>query len=902
MATNRIWHEARVLAALEAGACVITSGERLARAVRLAHAAARAASGAQVWERPEVLTYSGFINRLYETAMAASLQAGIAPPPKRLSEPAAEVAWEEVIRSTTHDGGLLQPAAAAQEAQRAWNLCSAYRIPLERIAAAGDEDARQFALWAEHFRCRSRTEGWLEDARLMDWLATRVRDRSIPAPAATLIAGFDEFAPQQAEFLESLRVAGSRVEVLKPSVQVENTVRGVDCADAEEEGRAAARWARALLDREPAVRIGIVVEDLDGCRDALARALDDALCPGASAGDPAARPYELSLGQPLAAVPAVHAACTALELLRGRVSFATASLLLRTPFIVAAEGECAARARLELQLRARQSGELSLEALVHHAAHQAGVARLHAALGALIAVRLPARQAPSAWAALFRDVLTGLGWPGERGLDSAEYQAVTAFHELNEGLVRLDAVLGAIAFGEALTRLKRLAGGSLFQPAGEDAPVQVMGLLETSGLRFDHLWVMGLSDETWPASPRPAPFIPPRLQREHGVPHSSAALELAFAQRVTERLQASAGQVLVSTPAQEGDAKRRPSPLLAALEQVRLQELPQAGLLSYRRRLQAEHAAALESYIDERGPALAAAEGVWGGTQLIRSQGACPFQAFGRFRLGAEPLQEPGLGPDAGERGHLAHLALEALWSQLEDQAALLALDVAARRTLAERCASQAVAERTRKLPEVYTRRVAELERGRLTELLGTWLEQDAARPPFKVMEREAKHRLGLGPLDLTTRVDRIDELPDGGRVIVDYKTGRVNLKGWLDARPDDPQLPLYAVGNPTRLAGLAYASLLPGEMRYLGLAEREGVADGVMAYAGYRFKPEAAADWPALLGFWRRTLAALAEDYAAGDARVAPKSADTCRHCHLAMLCRIHELARPVEESGDDD
>src|SRR5690242_16941152 len=108
MATNRIWHEARVLAALDAGACVITSGERLARAVRLAHGEARAASGARVWERPEVLAYGGFMNRLYEAAMAASLEAGIAPPPKRLSEAAAEAVWEGVIRSATLDGGLLQ--------------------------------------------------------------------------------------------------------------------------------------------------------------------------------------------------------------------------------------------------------------------------------------------------------------------------------------------------------------------------------------------------------------------------------------------------------------------------------------------------------------------------------------------------------------------------------------------------------------------------------------------------------------------------------------------------------------------------------------------------------------------------------------------------------------------------
>ncbi len=42
-----------------------------------------------------------------------------------------------------------------------------------------------------------------------------------------------------------------------------------------------------------------------------------------------------------------------------------------------------------------------------------------------------------------------------------------------------------------------------FQVEDEGAPVQVMGMLEAAGLRFDHLWIMGLHDEALPAPANP---------------------------------------------------------------------------------------------------------------------------------------------------------------------------------------------------------------------------------------------------------------------------------------------------------------------------------------------------------------------------------------------------------------
>src|SRR5215469_14145797 len=147
MAFKRIWHQPEVLAALDAGAWVITPGERLARAVRLAHGDARRTAGVAVWEQPQVASYAAFLDRLYDGAMAAALGSETLPP-RRYVASAVEAVWEQAIRASQAGEGLLQPAAAAREARRAWELSIAYRVPLESIGASDDLDAQAFAAWA----------------------------------------------------------------------------------------------------------------------------------------------------------------------------------------------------------------------------------------------------------------------------------------------------------------------------------------------------------------------------------------------------------------------------------------------------------------------------------------------------------------------------------------------------------------------------------------------------------------------------------------------------------------------------------------------------------------------------------------------------------------------------------
>ena len=65
------------------------------------------------------------------------------------------------------------------------------------------------------------------------------------------------------------------------------------------------------------------------------------------------------------------------------------------------------------------------------------------------------------------------------------------------------------------------------------------------------------------------------------------------------------------------------------------------------------------------------------------------------------------------------------------------------------------------------------LERQRLERLLPQWLEIEKVRDAFTVQGTEQDRLVSLGGFEVRTRADRIDELPSGREIMLDYKTGK---------------------------------------------------------------------------------------------------------------------------------
>ncbi|MEM9397872.1 MAG: PD-(D/E)XK nuclease family protein, partial [Pseudomonadota bacterium] len=172
---------------------------------------------------------------------------------------------------------------------------------------------------------------------------------------------------------------------------------------------------------------------------------------------------------------------------------------------------------------------------------------------------------------------------------------------------------------------------------------------------------------------------------------------------------------------------------------------------------------------------------------------------------------------------------------------------------------------------DVLGSRVQELEEERLHSQLISWLEIEKTRPLSFVVEAcELQAELKLGPLMLKLRLDRVDRLADGSRLVIDYKTGTLeSTKRWFETPLRSTQLPIYAQVEPFA-DGIAFASLKRGVMGFSGVAENE-LAPGVTRFPNHpdlAYIQEIDQDAPAHVvfrRFWRGELERIAHEFAQG-------------------------------------
>ena len=863
----------------------VTPTRRLAHHLKARHDRQALARGLVVWPTPDIVTWSGLIERMFRL----DRQAGRT---KRrwLDDGAARLAWERIVRGDSATSQVIAPDGLARSAHRSWRLLHDYRIPLESAEATDGPEVAIFMRWAEEFAAWVDQDGWMDASGAQDWVD--------PASAGARLRfiGFDALTPGQAAFIERMREGGVEV-VLDPVPEAAEGTVWVSVQDRDAEIDTAARWAARRLDRAQDTHIAIVVPGLAQQRGRIRRALDRVLAPESTiAGGPApeSKAYELAAARPLSEQPVISAALEWLRAFTHDTDLAGASALLRNPFCRGADGEASARAALDAWIRGHEVPDLDLARLAAHAA-QRGCPELAGLLRAGAAARKdwPRRALPSEWSLRFFELLQRIGWPGE-GLDSDAHQARRRWQELLGAFGAEDDVVRPLAAGAALGLLRDLADSTLFEPQEIRAPLLVIDPETSAGMQFDALWLCGLDAGQWPAPVSPDPFLPRAWQVRRGVPGATAELTAVAARRSFDRLLGSAAEVVCSVPAFEDEAPLLPSALLATIPQAAvpsLWEKPAHG--------RAIFAARPEAIVASDGslPALTAGERVAGGARLLELQAACPFRAAAELRLGASALEEPQLGLDPTTRGNLVHEMFATLWDGVRSSAAMQALPAGERVARIRAAIADGLAP---------LRRDADGVRLRLLDLEARWLERhalllleaDLERPPFDIEHVETPHVVAIGGLSLNLRVDRVDRLPDGSLAVIDYKTGaNAERTAWLGERPQLPQLPLYveAMGS-ANVAAVAFGRVRAGQTGFHGLARDPDELPGC------KVPPKEYASWEDLLAAWHRRLEVLAQEYASGDARLAPNPNQACRYCHLPSLCRIGEARGADEDEGAVD
>jgi len=870
---------------LNRGGTLIVPTPQRAAALRLAHSAAQLAAGRRVWESADVLPWTAWLERGLDQARSRGV-----PVPRRLSRAEEWWLWREAVRAACADLPVLWPDALIDSVRRAVLLLEDYGIQLHD--ASSSETAVLLRARA-HFRRRC---GELHALWGSSWSACA--DYLQPS-AATLALGFPEFGAARRAWLDRIGVV---IGAEPPTPPVPGTLEVLDFDNPELEAEAAAQWCAARLQRDPGARLLLVVLGLPEQRHRWLRALwqrlDYRLLLDADAAH-APSAVAIEGGQPLQDYSLIGSALGLLSLSVGEAEFSTLSALLRSPFLGSPGHE--ARLRIDVWLREHniESTQLTLlRSLLEPIGSDLGPGAAEALSALIEALESQSPQCPSLplegtaahWAQRFARVLAQCGWPGT-GLSSGEQQVRARFDELLGEYAAVSVASRALRPAQALQLLQQLAARTAFEPASDDVPVTVTAYLDDPIVRYDGIWVAGLTAEAWPQAARADPLIPWPVQQAAAMPMASPAGPLRQAEQALRHWRRACGQLVLSWSRSDGDLPRDPSPLLREATGLALDAnadadtaaTPAFQLESWL----AASAPPMQAWSDISGPPWPRQNVLRGGARLLELQALCPFRGFAQLRLQAQPLPEPAPGIDPRLRGQILHGALERFWRATADSRTLRARGEAANVDLVRECVEQAVAEVRQRTPGSLEPAMLRREGERAVRLLLRLIEWELTREPFEIVALEWPQPCSIAGATLQLRLDRVDRLNDGRLVVIDYKSGAPESFEPQPERATQPQLPAYAMAAGDHTAAVLALYLLREGPKLRGIGDRPG------RVAGLRALPAGEVAWPALLQRWREQMRELVQEFLAGYAAVTPQPG-ACDICHLQAFCRIQPAVPP--------
>ncbi len=851
---------------------VLAVNNRHARRL-FADMSARLSARRSVMPVPRILPLSAWLAQA-DDELAFAADADVAA--HRLDAFGARHLWREVIQRIETDNALLDVAQAAELAAQADALLDEWMIHIDE--ADETEDARRFALWRGHYR-RWLSDNDAQDANLAYQRLLQAARDGLYVPDADIIAlsGFHELTPRFSALLSVFRDRGIDIRSLRRSVPEASACLRVEAPDPDSEWRMAAAWAANKLDERPDGRYAIVATRLQA---------DVALAHRALRGALGGHPYNVAVARSLGQWPMVRAMHAWLYVAgdmvrRGHCDAADLGRALLDADFLAAPEQRSAMAAMDAELRRKGYLKVSfVQAEALFGKHvPAFLPRWRESLDLL--AQAPSRQGIGKWVTLWRACLRQLGFPGQAVLTSHAYQVIDAFDATLDALRGQDVVLGLPTYLSALVQLQRILQDTAFQPQRDaQARLDVLGLLESEGGRWDEVWVLGLTDEVLPAAAKPNPFIPLSALRKANAPRATPERELQWARTMFEALQAGAPRLYLSHALHEGERELRPSPFIA-----------QIPVAQSRFERQAPMAARMEVLKDEQGPPLVAGGVTRGGISVLDTQARNPLWAFVKYRLGASLLPDYAQPFDQNVRGIFLHRAAELVWSMVPDQDRLQVLCLEGRLDeLTAQCVQKAAQELPAELGDAL--RVLEIERAQ--GVLHAWLQRELEREPFLIRGVERDMVWRHGPLELSVRLDRIDELADGRLAVIDYKAGNGSIdprSNWMRARPIGLQLPFYAsvlADEEPGVAVLALVRLHARKIEFKGLGDGDYGFDGLSqpaqwpAFAEYR--------WRDVLDHWRTGIRELAGEFAAGEACNRSLRADDVQYCDVLPFLRLNE------------
>lgn len=872
---------------------IITVNNRLARRIGLDFAQDLRIRGIVVAELPAIAPLMAWIRQQFDRA---SFDAATLDMHHLLDPFAAQMLWSDVIRAQEDDSPLMDVGQAASAAMEADTLMMEWDVNVSE--EEGTPEHEKFISWRDAYTQRLHAMQAIDPNRLFSFVVQRLQANGINGIEHIVFAGFTETSPRLSRLTQALARQGVRLSRLGVHDAPVTDHKLVRCQTPELEWKQAVYWARCMLQTYPDRRFAIVAANLERAAPFARRVLHDMLDSTHDSQHPAFA-FNVAVGRPLSDWPVGRAMIAWLSLLSSMKTGGSCDVVQIGHALLAGHcnghlAELGRRASLDVRFREKQLSSVTL------AQWSNSIKQLEHLSSAWEQTwnawqALPARLPCDAWADAFRQALSLLGFPGDVSQSSAQFQATEALSELFDRFMTLTPVLGPVTATNALHALSRLCRQTLFQPQRDPSSrLDVLGLLEAEGGNWDAVWVLGLTDEVLPAAPKPNPFMPVSALRRANAPRATPEREREWARQLFASLCQTAPEIWVSYPNMDGERELRPSSLiLGGVAEVPARWLPPTV---------ARSTVQMELLDDQVGPAVTEQDHIVGGVSLLETQSRNPLWAFVRHRLNVRGLIPYSLLPSKTLRGILIHGMLEQVWAQIPGRDPLrLALASEHFTGHLQEIAQTVASQKLMSLPAV----IREMEITRACDLVMRWLQVESERAPFQVIGVEHEVIYQHAPLALKMRLDRLDVLPDGRQVVIDYKTGAEVpdvLKDWAHARPVQVQLLAYAdhlkqQAGSCGIGALVLAHLHPREFGATGVHDSEEI--GLPGLTSFDDSKWADADWNEAVQRLGLSVQRLADEFCAGIAHNVSWRKNDLQFCDVLPILRCFDLAD--EDESDE-
>lgn len=393
---------------------------------------------------------------------------------------------------------------------------------------------------------------------------------------------------------------------------------------------------------------------------------------------------------------------------------------------------------------------------------------------------------------------------------------------------------------------------------------------------FDELIFVSNHSDNWPAA------LPSDIPKDNSS---------AFWSQIHEQLHRSSRKITFLYPL--SDAQQQPllpSPLLA--HDIHTQTPSIKKLAPFYTMPRQTTASKRELY----GPSLTDAEYTIS-TSVLQSYSRCHAQGFLHHRLHIRNEKTNSYGIDALDIGNLVHAALQ----KLDDVCQSTPPDAPMIATTIDDLF------KSKKKYQLLSAVQKDTLHKHLYQTLSQWFDyrcKTHQKDPVTRCSHEVSIKQSLFGVHFNLRIDRLDQYPDGSYRIIDYKTGLSNRADWLSARPQNPQLIIYALCIPSTTS-IAYASLNPDHYGYSGYGHSSDDINGIKPISSIVLSsPDAVTktmnSWPKQISMWQNSMKQLVSDYQSSSLQTNPHAGSTCNFCQLQSVCRYyeHSTSHPEESS----